>query len=101
MSNFDAICKAVNNTPLLQSLLYDLNLLPEQTHQCELRWGYTVAVVNHFGFAILAERYLWLRNELSGDNWEPVFDETGTHLLSGDQLDKAIDAAIAANTRTT
>jgi len=41
-----------------------------------------------------AARYLWLRDRLTGDNWESVHDETGSHLLEGERLDSAIDAAI-------
>lgn len=51
-----ALCKAVNDDATLQSLLYDLNLLPEQTQRDPLRWGYTVAVVAHFDVAVTAER---------------------------------------------
>lgn len=51
-----ALCKAVNDTPALQSLLYDLNLLPEQTQHDPQRWRYTVAVVSHFDGALNAER---------------------------------------------
>jgi hypothetical protein len=51
-----ALCKAVNYDATLQSLLYDLNLLPEQTQRDPLKWGYTVAVVAHFDVAVTAER---------------------------------------------
>lgn len=52
------ICKAVNDTPALQSLLYDLDLLPEQTADDPKRWFYTVTAANHFigyGDAVRAE----------------------------------------------
>ena len=44
---FKEICEAVNSTPLIQSLLYDLNLLPEQTGNDPSRWHYTMAAVWH------------------------------------------------------
>jgi hypothetical protein len=45
--DFDDICALVNGTPVLQSLLYDLNLLPEQTMRDPLRWGHTQSVAYH------------------------------------------------------
>lgn len=41
------IRKLVNSTPLLQSLLYDLNLLPEQCTEPKHEF-YLLSVVNHF-----------------------------------------------------
>ena len=49
---FKQVCKAVNETPLLQSMLYDLNLLPEQTLDDPKRWGYTVSATMHMMEAI-------------------------------------------------
>lgn len=40
------ICGLVNMRPILQSMLYDLNLLPEQTMNSR-RWHYTVSAVLH------------------------------------------------------
>ena len=64
-----------------------------------LRWPAADDVWNEAGshcHAIrkLAERYRWLRDELDGDNWHLVFDETGSHLRSGIALDTAVDAAL-------
>ena len=42
---FRAVCKVVNETPVLASMLYDLDLMPEQT-MCERdHWNRTVRVV--------------------------------------------------------
>jgi len=49
------ICKIVNDVPEIQSLLYNLDLLPEQTMGDVERWHYTVSVVEHIA-PVLAER---------------------------------------------
>ncbi len=46
------ICKMANSSPRLQSLLYDLNLLPEQTLGNPKAWAYTVTVVEHMNAAL-------------------------------------------------
>jgi hypothetical protein len=38
----------INKTPILQSLLYDLNLLPEQLKEGTKEWDYMMATVLHF-----------------------------------------------------
>ena len=48
------ICRVVNATPAIQSLLYDLNLLPEQTLGDAKRWDYTVTVVRHMQLAAMS-----------------------------------------------
>jgi hypothetical protein len=49
------IIEAVNSTPAILSLLYDLNLLPEQTMD-KPSFAYTANVVEHVMAAISAER---------------------------------------------
>lgn len=48
---FREVCKAVNETPMLQSMLYDLDLMPEQTMCDAVQWNRTCrvaeVVVNH------------------------------------------------------
>lgn len=44
---FKELCDVVNNCPITQSLLYDLNLLPEQTSCNCVRFSYTLSVVKH------------------------------------------------------
>ena len=51
-----AVCADVNASPLLQSLLYDVNLLPEQTLRDDVRWAYTVALVRHVEIGLAMER---------------------------------------------
>lgn len=41
------MCAAINAEPLIQSLLYDLNILPEQTADDPVRYVYTWTVVQH------------------------------------------------------
>lgn len=43
------LCEKINASPFLQSLLYDIDLLPEQIKDDDLRrWGYVEAIVGHF-----------------------------------------------------
>jgi hypothetical protein len=41
----------INSAPLVQSLLYDINLLPEQIHNAR-HWNYMVAVCSHMHRAL-------------------------------------------------
>lgn len=47
-SDFRAICAIVNGDFALQSLLYDIDLLPEQTYQNEKTWPYTATIARHW-----------------------------------------------------
>ena len=49
-----AVRDAINASPLLLSLLYDLNLLPEQTVEDDRRWCQTLKVVEHMMDAMAA-----------------------------------------------
>lgn len=41
---FDLVCRIVNATPAIQSLLYDLSLLPEQTLHSPQEWRRTMII---------------------------------------------------------
>lgn len=48
----DDLRNKVNSDPILQSLLYDLNLMPEQIGNDSRKWGYVESIVNHFEDAL-------------------------------------------------
>lgn len=52
MPDEPGLFKFINETPILQSLLYDINLLPEQIKD-QVRWGYLVAVCSHYEMAVI------------------------------------------------
>lgn len=51
MPDAPELFKFINSQPILQSLLYDINLLPEVIKDAE-HFGYMVAVCNHFEMAL-------------------------------------------------
>jgi hypothetical protein len=50
---FSDACKEINSTPLTQSLLYDINLLPEQIKQAK-HYAYMLSIVEHMRAALAA-----------------------------------------------
>ncbi len=47
-AQLDLLRAKVNASPLLTSLLYDIDLLPEQIKDGDLRrWGYVAAIIGH------------------------------------------------------
>ena len=51
----EELLDVINETPLLQSLLYDIDLLPEQIKEGdERRYGYMLAVIGHMQSALRA-----------------------------------------------
>lgn len=61
---FKRILKPINETPILLSLLYDLDLLPEQVEQGSERWKWMVTIVSAFQLGRETERALPLADPL-------------------------------------
>jgi hypothetical protein len=52
ISEAQRLLKFANETPLLQSLLYDINLMPEQLEEGSRQWGYMLSIAEHFERAL-------------------------------------------------
>lgn len=72
----------INEHPVLQSLLYDINLLPEQLERDSRHWGYMLAVVRHWQLQFERD----LRGELQAEN-----ANLATRLHHTEQSAKAVE----------
>lgn len=86
-TNLKEVCALVNRWPALQSMLYDLNLLPEQTMHDRKRWQYTVSAAMHFEALAAAQS----QEERAPVAHAPVPD--GWQLVPKEPTEKMIKAA--------
>lgn len=50
----DELVRYANTQPILLSLLYDMNLMPEQLKEGSFRWGEMCNIIGHFRQALTA-----------------------------------------------
>ena len=80
----EEIFTAINSTPAIVDLLYDLNLMPEQTIGKE-SFAYTAYVVEHVMAAISAEREAC--RKICADEAAKVYDHAkGPYLKCADAI---------------